>query len=100
MLKTLERGALLGLGALSLTREKAQKVADELEKRGLIDQKNARGFVSRLAALRNLVQKEIDATVKRAGLASAREVAALNRRISALEREAKKERGQARKTGT
>ena len=42
MRKTFERGALLGLGALSLTREKAQAVADELEQRGLIDRKHAR----------------------------------------------------------
>ena len=104
MRKTFERGALLGLGALSLTREKAQAVADELEQRGLIDRKYARGFVTKLvgrgqaerAALRDLVQKEIATTVQRAGLASAREVATLNKRVAALERERKKARGVAK----
>ena len=106
MLKTFERSALLGLGALALTREKAQGVADELEKRGLMDRQPARGLVRQLtargqaerAALRNLAQKEIDATVKRAGLGRARDVAALNKRVAALERERKKARGPARKT--
>ena len=106
MRKTFERGALLGLGALSLTREKAQAVADELEQRGLIDRKHARGFVTKLvgrgqaerAALRDLVQKEIATTVQRAGLASAREVATLNKRVAGLERERKKGRGKAKRT--
>ena len=98
MLKTLERGALLGLGALSLTRDKAEEVTAELEKRGLIDRKHARGFVHKLVgrgqtertALRDLVQKEIATAVQHAGLASAREVATLNKRVVALEREIKK----------
>ncbi len=108
MLKTFERGVLLGLGALSLTREKAQVVADELEQRGLIDRKHARGLVTQLfgrgqaerAALRDLVQKEIATAVQRAGLASAREVATLNKRVAALEREVKKARGEAKRTAT
>jgi len=106
MLKTFERGALLGLGALSLTREKAQAVADELEQRGLIDRKHARGFVTQLvergqaerAALRDLVQKEIATAVQHAGLASAREVATLNKRVAALERSTKKARGENKRT--
>lgn len=106
MLKTFERGVLLGLGALSLTREKAQVVADELEERGLIDRKHARGFVTKLvgrgqaerAALRDLVQKEIATAVQHAGLASVREIAALNKRVAALEGERKKGRGEAKRT--
>ncbi len=106
MLKTFERGALLGLGALSLTREKAEDVAAELEKRGLIDRKHARGFVTKLvgrgqaerAALRDLVQKEIATAVQRAGVASAREVATLNKRVAALERERKKARVENKRT--
>lgn len=107
MRKTVERGALVGLGALSLTREKAQTVAGELEKRGLANRKHARGWVRQLAArgqteraaLRDLVHKQVDATLKRAGLANARDVAALNRRLAALERETKS-RGPNQRTET
>ena len=106
MLKTFERGALLGLGALSLTREKAQAVADELEQRGLIDRKHARGFATKLvgrgqaerAALRDRVQKQTATAVHLAGLASAREVATLNKRVAALERERKKAQGEGKRT--
>lgn len=108
MRKTLERGALLGLGALSVTREKAQAVADELEKRGLMDRKHAHGLARRLTArgqsertaLRDRVQEEIATAVQRAGLASAREVATLNKRVAALEHGTKRGRAEAKRRAT
>lgn len=100
MLTTLKKGMLISLGALSLTRDKAQNIADDLEKRGLLDRKHARKFVNELAArgeeervaLPRLVRKEIDAFLKRAGLASERQVTSLSKRVAALERRTKSAR--------
>jgi len=99
MLTTLKKGMLISLGALSLTRDKAQNIADDLEKRGLLDRKHARQFVDELArgeeertTFPRLVRKEIGASLKRAGLASARQVSALDKRVAALERQTKSAR--------
>lgn len=106
MLTTLKKGMLISLGALSLTRDKAQKIADDLEKRGLLDRKHARKFVNDLVArgeeerdaLPRLVRREIDASLRRAGLSTTRQVSALGKRVTALERQAKNARGESQKS--
>lgn len=103
MFTRLRRGALLGLGAISLTREMAQELATDLEARGRIDRKSSRKFVQTLVArgereradLRGRIRKEMDAAIKRAGLTSAPEVTRLAKRVAVLEGQTKKRRGKA-----
>jgi len=80
----------LGLGALSMTREKAKKIVDELVKRGevkleeskeLIDRMVARGEEER-AELRKLIKEELERA--KSGLATRKDIEELSAKIDAL----------------
>ncbi len=80
----------LGFGALSMTRERAQKVVDELVKKGevrleesraLIDKMTSRGEEER-AELRKLIEEELKRA--KSGVASRKDIEELSARIDAL----------------
>ena len=92
MRNLIERGTLLGLGALALTQEKVDAHATEMVKRGearrdeageLMNQLIERGEEER-DALRKLVQEETERSVKRLGLATSKDIKALSRKVDAL----------------
>ena len=79
-----------GIGALSMTRERAQKVADELVEKGevrleeskaLIDKMTSRGEEER-TELRKLIEEELKRA--KAGLATRKDIEDLSAKIDAL----------------
>ncbi|HAL61496.1 MAG TPA: hypothetical protein DCP08_03705 [Chloroflexi bacterium] len=87
-----EGSILMGLGALSLTREKAERIVSELVRRGeahgdetrkLVDQLVARGEEER-RAVRKLLEDELADALARMGLARQKDVEALGKKIDRL----------------
>ena len=82
MASLLEKGFLAGIGLLSMTREKAQKVVEELTHEGelqrgeakeWIDQLSARGEEER-QALRKLIRDELRKVLDEMGLATKEDI--------------------------
>lgn len=76
MTTLLEKGILVGLGLLSMTREKAQKLVDDLAQRGEVNREEAKEWVERLVqrgeeerqAIRKLIRDEVKAVMDELGL--------------------------------
>lgn len=87
-----EKSFLLGLGTLALTRETAQRIVDDLVKKGQAQREEAEEFVERLVkrgeeernALRKLVRDEIKQALSGLHLATKKDVDALSKKIDAL----------------
>ena len=82
MTSLLEKGFLAGIGLLSMTREKAQKLIDELSHEGelqksevkeWVDQLSARGEEER-QALRKLIRDEMRHVLDEMGLATKEDI--------------------------
>jgi len=94
----LENGMLVGVGALSLTREKAKAIVDGLVDRGEVRRDETTTFVDRLTArgeeereaLRNMIEEEIDRGLGRLNLATTEDVENLHNKIDALSRHLEK----------
>ena len=92
MRETIEKGVLMGWGALSLTRERAQTIIDDLVKRGEARKEDVQKLVDRLTehgekereAVRNLVRDEIGKVLNEANLPSKKDIAALEKKIDKL----------------
>ncbi len=92
-----EKGVLLGLGLLSMTREKAQKIVDELAQRGEVSRGEAREWVERLVqrgeeerqAIRKLVRDEVKAVMDELGLPTKQDLQELANRIEGRGRQGK-----------
>ena len=88
----LEKGFLIGVGVLTLTRERAQAIVDELVKRGEARREEARDLVDRLvkrgeeerAGLRKLVRTEVEGAIAEMNLATKKNLEALSRKIDEL----------------
>ncbi len=78
----LEKGFLAGVGLLSMTREKAQKVIDELSHEGEIQKNEVNRWVDQLAdrgeeerqALRKLIRDEMKKVMDDMGLATKEDI--------------------------
>ncbi len=85
----LEKGILVGLGLLSMTREKAQKIVEELTQRGEVSREEAREWVEKLVqrgeeerqAIRKLVRDEVKAIMDELGLPTKQDVQDLAAKI-------------------
>ncbi|MBN1878263.1 MAG: hypothetical protein JXA33_28850 [Anaerolineae bacterium] len=94
MLKQLERSLLVGIGVLSITREKAQAFVDELMSYGDTSREEAKGWVDKLVergeeekkALRKLVGEEVDKSFKEVRIATQNDIVALKSQIEVLTR--------------
>jgi len=88
----IERGLLLGLGALTLTREKVSGFVDKLIEEGEVKPEEAPGVIDRLVsrgeeereALRRLVRQELDKTRASVTPVTRQDIEALNRRMDEL----------------
>jgi polyhydroxyalkanoate synthesis regulator phasin len=97
MTGVIETGLLLGIGVLSLTREKAEAIVEDLVKRGEVRRDEARELVDRLVArggkereaLSDLVRNEVEETIGAMNLASKADIDALAKKLDALTRKAK-----------
>jgi len=88
----IEKAFLMGLGATSVAREKAEELADELIKRGQMTKTESEGFVGRLAnkadetttSLSKTVAKETAKVVEGMGLASKKDIARLEAELTEI----------------
>ena len=82
MASLLEKGFLAGIGLLSMTREKAQKVIDELSHEGELQKNEVKEWVDQLSsrgeeerqALRKLVRDEVKKVLDEMGLATKEDI--------------------------
>ncbi len=82
MTSLLEKGFLAGIGLLSMTREKAQRVIEELSKEGEVQKGEVKQWVDQLSdrgeeerqALRNLIRDELKKVLDEMGLATKEDI--------------------------
>jgi polyhydroxyalkanoate synthesis regulator phasin len=82
MTSLLEKGFLAGIGLLSMTREKAQKIVDELTHEGELQRSEVKEWVDQLSdrgeeerqALRKLIRDEIKKVLDETGLATKEDI--------------------------
>jgi polyhydroxyalkanoate synthesis regulator phasin len=88
----IEQTVLMGVGAVSLTKETAQNVVDDLVKLGQAQREEAEDLVNRLTkrgeqernTLRKLVRDEIHDVVSGLHLATKKDIDALSKKIDEL----------------
>jgi polyhydroxyalkanoate synthesis regulator phasin len=85
---------LAGLGVASITKEKAEKLMDELAKRGEVTKDEAKEYIDKLLEkgkkeredFRASVNKEVQRVIERLGLATKSDIAEVIRKIEELEK--------------
>jgi len=88
----IERGFLLGLGALTLTREKVTRFVDELVREGEVKPEESKGLVDKLVAkgeeereeLRKLIREEVRQARAAVTPASRQDIEELSQKIDEL----------------
>jgi polyhydroxyalkanoate synthesis regulator phasin len=96
MFETLDKMMLAGLGAISMTRERAEKIFDEYVSRGKLEKESRTGFVKAImdaadknrAELEKLIAKQVRETVEHLNLPTRDDLERLEQKIDKL---AKKE---------
>ncbi|HEY66474.1 MAG TPA: DUF47 family protein [Caldilineae bacterium] len=92
MFRLIERSFLLGLGVLTLTKERVIRFVDELVKEGAIKPEESQELVDKLVAkgeeereeLRKLVRQELEKALASITPASRQEIKELNRKLDEL----------------
>ncbi|OHB78514.1 MAG: hypothetical protein A2Z25_02035 [Planctomycetes bacterium RBG_16_55_9] len=92
MFETLDKMMLAGLGAISMTRERAEKIFDEYVSRGKIEKESRTGFVKAMidaadknrAELEKLIAKQVRETVEHLDLPTREDVQRLEQKIDKL----------------
>ena len=92
MFETLDKMMLAGLGAISMTRERAEKIFDEYVSRGKLEKENRTGFVKEImdAADRNrqelekLIAKQVRETVEHLNMPTRDDVQRLEQKMDKL----------------
>ena len=82
MTTLLEKGFLAGIGLLSMTREKAQKLIDELSHEGEVQKNEVKQWVDQLSdrgeeerlAVRKLIRDELKKVLDEMGLATKEDI--------------------------
>ena len=82
MTTLLEKGFLAGIGLLSMTREKAQKLIDELSHEGDVQKSEVKQWVDQLSdrgeeersALRKLIRDELKKVLDEMGIATKEDI--------------------------
>lgn len=93
----LERSVLAGIGVLSMTHEKAQKIVDELIRRGEVQKDEAKDWVESLVqrgdeerqSLRKLIHDEVKSSLDELGLATKQDLQDLASKIEPLDKQEK-----------
>ena len=92
MFETMNKLMLAGLGAMSMSKEKAEKIFDEYVRRGQAEKADQQGFVSDVMEtaqkvrkdLEELVNKQVREAIAKLNLASREDVARLEAKLDAL----------------
>ncbi len=91
----LERSLLMGIGLLSLTREKAQTIVEELVKQGEVARSEVKDVTNKLLergeeerqALSKVVRKEVDGALTEMRIATQSDVEAIKKQLIDLEQQ-------------
>jgi polyhydroxyalkanoate synthesis regulator phasin len=92
MFETLDKMMLAGLGAISMTRERAEKIFDEYVSRGKLEKENRTGFVKAImdaadknrAELEKLIAKQVRETVEHLNLPTRDDIQRLEQKMDKL----------------
>jgi len=92
MLESLDKMLLAGLGALSMTREKAEKIFEEYVRRGQAEKEARSGFVKDLldsaerarTELEKVVDRQVEKTIRRLDLPSRQDLQRLEEKLDKL----------------
>ncbi|MDD5459384.1 MAG: hypothetical protein PHF37_08340 [Phycisphaerae bacterium] len=92
MFDTIEKMMLAGLGAMSMTKERAEKIFDEYVSRGQVEKDKKAGFVHEMldaaertrTDLETIISKQVKETVKKLDLAAKEDIAKLEAKIDKL----------------
>lgn len=92
MFETLDKLMLAGMGALSMSKEKAEKIFDEAVKKGMAEKEHKSGFVKEMldsaekarADLEKLVSDQIHKTLSQMPLATKDDLNRLEQKIDQL----------------
>lgn len=90
----IEKGFFLGLGALALTREKAEQLVNELIEKGKLSREDSVKVIDDLMsraenekkALEERIDKALDSAVGRLGLATAKDIDQLKKQLKKIEK--------------
>ena len=92
MFETLDKMMLAGLGAISMTRERAEKIFDKYVSRGKVEKENRTGFVKAVMdaadknreELEKLIAKQVRETVEHLNLPTREDIQRLEQKIDNL----------------
>jgi polyhydroxyalkanoate synthesis regulator phasin len=92
-----ERSFLVGIGLLSMTHEKAQKIVDELTQRGEVQKGEAKEWIEQLVhrgeeerqAVRKLIHEEVKSALDDLGLATKEDIQELVAKVEAFNKQGK-----------
>ena len=92
MFETLDKMMLAGLGAISMTRDRAETIFDEYVSRGKLEKENRTGFVKAVmdaadknrAELEKLISKQVRETVEHLNLPTRDDIQRLEQKIDEL----------------
>jgi len=92
MFETLDKMMLAGLGAISMTRDRAEKIFDEYVSRGKLEKENRTGFIKALmdaadknrAELEKLIGKQVRETMENLNLPTREDIQRLEQKIDEL----------------
>lgn len=92
MFETIDKMFMAGLGAVSMTKEKAEKIFDEYVSRGQQEKENKTGFVKELMdraeenkkELENMISEQIKKNIDKLDLATKEDIKALETKIDLL----------------
>ena len=93
----LEKSFLAGIGLLSMTHEKAQKIVDELTQRGEVQKGEAKEWIEQLVhrgeeerqAVRKLIHDEVKSALDELGLATKEDIQELAAKVQARNKQGK-----------
>ena len=92
MFETLDKIMLAGLGAISMTRDRAEKIFDEYVSRGKVEKESRTGFVKAImdaadknrTELEKLIAKQVRETMEHLNLPSRDDIQRLEEKIDKL----------------
>jgi polyhydroxyalkanoate synthesis regulator phasin len=96
-MKSIEKALYLGMGAVSLTKEKAESIANDLVTRGEMSAKDRGAMVQRLIkegeAQKGQLEKQVSVLVQKAvtdmGLPTQKDLKGISKRLDAIEKSSK-----------
>ena len=97
MIELIEKTLLAGVGALSLSQQKADELLNEIRQRLNISEEEVRALLEKLkttanesrARLEEIAREEVEKSMKRIGVVAQKDFDALKRKVSKLEKELK-----------